>query len=488
MDIISNVSQTFLDSIPLPLEQNIEGHLDDYFITQGHIYGFRNKDIKALQYFNKALNYAEKENDYENAGDACVQLYRTSYTNSKDSLAISYLDKAKYYFKKSNYKYGLYEIELIEAYMKYINSESFESIKMLLPNLDKYKAILNEDGYIYMEANAQLAMSYIDLDSINKARKYIRNFETTKGNATIDKNNYYSFRGSLNVNLAEFFLEKNKQIDSCTFYLSKARTDFSYLHQTYIVKYYNLFVNLYNSIENLELAKTYVDSITIYENEIFQTHFNASLDIGSSIKTTEDKLKIESNKRKRNVILVFVLFLVLIFISILYFVFYRRQKLKLNKVSSKVDTLSKIKSNNEQLVVKVHGLEEYISNLKEEVKNISRIESIQNQKEKIKELYKNLHINSSTLLDKSENHLELVNDLNIDFFTKIKEKYPQLNKSEIIICYYLYMGFINKEIGLFLNTTVRSVESKRYRISKKINLIRKEKTLVEHLQNTFRKP
>ena len=43
----------------------------------------------------------------------------------------------------------------------------------------------------------------------------------------------------------------------------------------------------------------------------------------------------------------------------------------------------------------------------------------------------------------------------------------------------------NKEIAVFMNTTVRSVESRRYRMSKKINLTKIDSTLVEYLQNTY---
>jgi DNA-binding NarL/FixJ family response regulator len=78
-----------------------------------------------------------------------------------------------------------------------------------------------------------------------------------------------------------------------------------------------------------------------------------------------------------------------------------------------------------------------------------------------------------------------MNELNVEFFKKIEEVHPELNKSEIIICYYLFMGFTNKEIAVFLNTTIRSVESRRYRISKKIHLVKTDTTLLEYLENTF---
>ncbi|GAL78048.1 hypothetical protein JCM19274_4547 [Algibacter lectus] len=108
------------------------------------------------------------------------------------------------------------------------------------------------------------------------------------------------------------------------------------------------------------------------------------------------------------------------------------------------------------------------------------------QRKKIKELLKNLHLDSSLLLDKTENHLELVNEFNIDFFTQIKNEYPQLSDSEVIICYYLFVGFKSKEIAVFLNSSTRAVEGKRYRIAKKMDLQKSDFTLVEYLNTSFK--
>ena len=111
-------------------------------------------------------------------------------------------------------------------------------------------------------------------------------------------------------------------------------------------------------------------------------------------------------------------------LSLVYVFFYRKHKIKLKTAKCEAKDLNYIKTNNEQLAVKVHGLEAYIKNLKREVKEISSEKCLEKQKLKIKELYTTLHINSSTILDKSESHLELINDLNIDFFKKIDVLYP----------------------------------------------------------------
>ncbi len=83
-------------------------------------------------------------------------------------------------------------------------------------------------------------------------------------------------------------------------------------------------------------------------------------------------------------------------------------------------------------------------------------------------------------------HLNLINDLNVDFFNELSQMHPELNESEIIICYYLFAGFKNKEIAAFLNTSIRSVESRRYRIGKKLKIKDKELSLVAYLTETFK--
>ncbi|MFS4481415.1 helix-turn-helix transcriptional regulator [Hyunsoonleella sp. 2307UL5-6] len=485
LHLISNESQSFLDSIPRPLENYIEGHVDDYYIMQGHIYGSLNNDINAVQSFNKALAYAENENDYLNAGDACIQLYRLLISVSKDSLAIDYLNKAKINFKKCNDIFGLYEIELIEAYAKYIDGEFTESINFLLPKLDKYEAVKSEDAYLFMDAVSQVTLNYIGLDSINLAHKYFKIFNTSIEVPTVNISNYKAFKAAINLELANYF-SKQKKIDSCTFYLNKGRDGLPYLDQTYINLYYNLNIDLNNTIKNFKLSNLYLDSLRSFENEISNSNLKATNDISNSIRVLDNKFKAQRIKGKRSLVILLLILLVFFVLSLLYFYFYKKQKYKLNKVSRKIETLSYVKSNNEQLAIKIHGLEEYIKNIKLEIKDIASIKCLENQKSHIRDFYTSLHINSSTILDKSDNHLELINDLNIDFFKKVEVLYPQLNKSEIIICYYLLLGFINKEIAVFLNTSIRSVESKRYRISKKINFDKNKFNLLQYLQLTFK--
>jgi hypothetical protein len=484
LDVSLKTAQTYLDSIPKPHENYISGHLDEFYIIQGHIYGLKNEDAKAFQSFLSALKYSEIDKDYLVAGDANIQLFRCVFPDVNDSISLNYLNQAEHYFKLSNDVYGIYEVELIKSYITYLKEDYYGSILKLLPNLEKYKAVLNEDGYIYMEATAQIALSYLAIDSLPKAQAYFKEFKTTKDNPTITAFNYWSFEASIYFEMAEYFF-RQKQLDSCENYLINTKKQLNYLDDTYIASYYELNIDLHKKKKNFDLVETYLDSLKDFQYNMLEINRDASLSINQSINDVESKLKHKNRITKKQKTLIFLLISIVLISSFFYYLFYKKKSNQLKEASKVVDSLSYVKSNNEQLALKMRGFEEYLTHLKNEVKDISSLKCLEIQKTRIKELYVRLHVNSSTILDKSESHLELVNHLNIEFFKNIKEVHPKLNKSEIIICYYLFMGFTNKEIAVFLNTTIRSVESRRYRISKKINLVKTDTTLLDYLQDTF---
>src|SRR5690606_15759617 len=57
-----------------------------------------------------------------------------------------------------------------------------------------------------------------------------------------------------------------------------------------------------------------------------------------------------------------------------------------------------------------------------------------------------------------------------DFFDKLKSKHPGLTANDLRLCAYLRLNFTSKEIAPLLNISVKSVEIKRYRLRKKMEL------------------
>ncbi|SFD25254.1 helix-turn-helix transcriptional regulator [Algibacter pectinivorans] len=485
LDNSSDKALRFLDSIPSPIEDYIPGRVTEYYSLKAIIYDDYNEFIKHYQSANLAIKFAEIEKEYCIGGEVCISMFSNLYFMDKQKLAYTYLDKAKSYYNNCEKYYSIFEVEQVEAYAKYLDGKHEESNSLLLNKIDKYKEV-REDPYYHMFGLYIVCSNYIWLDSLEEAHKYFNYFKELKANPNIAKVNYYAFEGAINSSLADVYLNK-KDMDSTLFYLKETSKLKKFLSIDVVKEYYKLYSDYYKDIGVFDASKVYSDSLFLFQNELYEKTIENSIEISNAllIEGSEEMGK-QDSKYKFSTILGGASVVVLLTLIVFCFVLYRKQKKKLllsNLENS--NNLSYLKSNNDQLATKVFGLESYIKNLKNDIKQISVTEGVEFQKDKIKELYRNLHINTSTLLDKTSNHLELVNEFNIEFFNKIKTNYPQLKKTETVICYYLLMGFSNKEIAVFLNTTIRSVESRRYRISKKIEFNNDKETLLEFLENTF---
>lgn len=485
IDIDSKQTWKFLDSIPKPIHEHIKGRVAEYYAVKALVHDEYNQYSKFYQSNILALKYGIKEKNYCVAGQASLDLYTDKYLIAEDTTNTKYLDQARTYLEKcETYKYAVLQIEEMQSYYKSLDGKFEKSNAILFDKLDYYKSIKNEEGYYYMFANYLLATNYIQLNKLKTAHKYFNELKNLKNNSAILPYNHKSFLGSVNLFFAEVHFEKAR-MDSTFYYLQKASKHSKYMAGDALKDYYKLFANAHKKTGNTKVSEMYVDSLVRFQDELYFNNIEASFDINNDLLEAESALNDKKKEKATVQKVVFCLLGIVAMVSLLYLFFYRKHKTKLKTVESKTENLSYLKSNNKQLAIKVHGLELYIKNLKKEVKDIATVKCLEHQKSRIKELYTNLHINSSTIMDKGESHLELINDLNIDFFKKIEQLYPQLSKSEIIICYYILVGFTNKEISVFLNTSVRSVESKRYRISKKIDFDKSEITLLEHLQLTF---
>ena len=72
--------------------------------------------------------------------------------------------------------------------------------------------------------------------------------------------------------------------------------------------------------------------------------------------------------------------------------------------------------------------------------------------------------------DDWEMFLEAFNHADNKFLKKLKKEHPNLSPNDIKLCAYLRLNLSSKEIAPLLNISPRSVEIKRYRLRKKMNL------------------
>ena len=75
---------------------------------------------------------------------------------------------------------------------------------------------------------------------------------------------------------------------------------------------------------------------------------------------------------------------------------------------------------------------------------------------------------------------EAFNNADKDFLKKVKSTHPSLTNNDLRLCAYLRLNLSSKDIAPLLNISLSSVEIKRYRLRKKMNLSHGE-GLTEHL-------
>ena len=69
--------------------------------------------------------------------------------------------------------------------------------------------------------------------------------------------------------------------------------------------------------------------------------------------------------------------------------------------------------------------------------------------------------------EKFEENFNLVYD---DFMKKLIVRFPDLRSNERKLCAYLRMGLSSKEMASLFNSSIRSMETARYRLRKKLGL------------------
>jgi len=146
-------------------------------------------------------------------------------------------------------------------------------------------------------------------------------------------------------------------------------------------------------------------------------------------------------------------------------------KLRNDQLSQDVD------AKNRELAVSTMSLikkNELLSLIKEDLKNSSE-DGSKNIKSVITTINKNISEEDTWNVFK-----EAFDNADKDFLKKVKLAHPSLTPNDLRLCAYLRLNLSSKEIAPLLNISVRSVEIKRYRLRKKMDLPH-EQGLVEYI-------
>lgn len=119
--------------------------------------------------------------------------------------------------------------------------------------------------------------------------------------------------------------------------------------------------------------------------------------------------------------------------------------------------------------------DELLSLIKEDLKKSSDEASSRSLKSVINTINKNISEDNAWNVFK-----EAFDSADKDFLKKVKQAHTSLTPNDLRLCAYLRLNLSSKEIAPLLNISVRSVEIKRYRLRKKMDLLH-ETGLVEYI-------
>ncbi|MGI9550011.1 MAG: triple tyrosine motif-containing protein [Aurantibacter sp.] len=226
-----------------------------------------------------------------------------------------------------------------------------------------------------------------------------------------------------------------------------------------------------------------------FENLPFGNYtFKVSAKVGNdlSTNTASYEFRIERPWYLSNLaIFLYVLGFVLLALLIhkLYKRYYKKQREQLLLDSKKKLKRKKLKAQKKIVQIKNDKLREEVESKNRELaistmSIIKKNEFLNAIKDQLKESAQNPEVQSVIrTIDRNINNVDdwkffedAFNNADKDFLKKIKRQHPELTANDLRLCAYLRLNLSSKEIAPLLNISVRSVEVKRYRLRKKIDL------------------
>ncbi|WP_111659615.1 helix-turn-helix and ligand-binding sensor domain-containing protein [Olleya aquimaris] len=342
-----------------------------------------------------------------------------------------------------------------------------------LPNslregLSGYESIFNIKPNVYLFGTSK---GYITLD-ISK----INPKSYTVYINSINKSPLHTTKSLVDLNDSNTFLNKENNLE---FNYSVAQFD-KYLEAEYSHK----LEGLYN-----DWSTWSTEASVLYKNLPYGNYtFKVRARVGGELVDNEAIYNFEIAKPwylSNVMVAIYLLSGCIAFILINYFykIYYRKQKEKLVQKSNRELELKDLESKQQLMTLNNEKLRQEIESKNRELaistmslikKNefLNTIKSELNDKVKDSNLKSVIKIIDKNINNKDDWNLfeEAFNNADKDFLKKVKSKHPSLTSNDLRLCAYLRLNLSSKEIAPLLNISPRSVEVKRYRLRKKMEL------------------
>lgn len=488
-------------SIDLKQKNKIINDLEINYMILGVIYTEQGKYTEALEMFLKSNEYCEK-NENENSIASNYNNIAIVYSNLNDEIsAIEYYNKSLDIYIKLQNKHG--ELKILNNL-----AVVYEKNKNLTKAKEYYNKALSSSREINYPKG--IAMTLSNLASINITEKSYNKAKENLSEANIlysnmddnygivyvnfligqlyyETGNYYT---AVNYTKKAFDLASNlglaETAHSSALQLSNIYEDMSDYKKS--LKYYKDYHNINDSIFNAENSGI----IEEMKNKFSLENKEKELKIkNQKIELLEKQKKLGTIK---NYALISVILLVLIII-VFVIIFFKGKIKRNNELAAKNKEIADTEKKILELEIKskefkANQLEHEIEYKNKELQNFAHyivdknefIIKIQNDLKKVKKniAEKDTEINLQSVLTEinnkivsereNEEFLAHVDQINSNFYYKLKEKYPEISENEQRLASLLKIGLLSKEIASILHITPKSVDTNRYRLRKKMNL------------------
>jgi DNA-binding CsgD family transcriptional regulator len=457
------VNDDFTEAIEVSKDSSVVKGLNSSLVkyNQDLLYTYKDGVFK----FNEATNSFKKDtlysNIFKNQEYTSGKLISDSETNS----LWGFSDKGLNYFSPG----------------KLSSTPKINRIS-LLPSLSKgmtgYENIMHYENQKYLFSTTT-GYVIIDLDKLQN-----KNYNITIN--TISKNDINSPLELINKNEPKSFKNNENNIS-----FSYSVPEFDKYSEA---EYQYQLVGLYNQWSNWSTRASKTFNNLPHGDYTFNVRARVSNNLSSNIASY--KFNIAKPWYLGNIMITLYILCFLIFSFIIhnfYKRFYKRQREKLLEQSERELELRKLENEQQLMSFENEKLQQDIENKNRELaistmSLIKKNEFLNSIKKEIKNSSDNPNLKTIVkIIDKNLNNTddwkffqEAFNNADKDFLKKIKAVHPSLTPNDLRLCAYLRLNLSSKEIAPLLNISLRSVEVKRYRLRKKMNL-QHEKSLTNYI-------
>ncbi|SHL14159.1 tetratricopeptide repeat protein [Chryseobacterium polytrichastri] len=422
----------------------------------------KNRMDAALDYNTKALKFFQEENNKEGIISAYTNIGNLLSTMNMHEESLYYLDKVK--DELGNDKDPIMNTRLYYEYGR--NYSTLGLFKQSNENLDKalkFAKNIKESKRKTFYTYYSYSWKWNNFDMMNEVDSV---YSMQKKSARIMQSSLAYTR------IAERFMREKKHLDSAEIYLNKAialtahenderATVYLYFGDLYLEKNdYNKALEYYSrALIIYERFKRKINIATVYEkisnaykglhdiektNEYLEKHKL----VNDSIKTSEKKSiniilqnllkekEKEEKEKRRNLYIMIIGIITASFFAIYYIIkLYKRTQQKKDII-------------------------------------------IQEKLKETESLRKKIGISFDEVMTLAKSRdpffLTRFKEAYPDFFDSLMEANSNLSQGDVRLCAYLRLDLTSKEIAIFDNITLRSVDTKKYRLKKKLNLSTEE--------------